>query len=388
MSKEGKLIKKIIKMLISANLVFTVILVVFIGIMSMAIFQARTNSSNGGGTGGNITDIGALGVPQEYVPHYNEASNMFGVPNWVLAAVSKQESNFNPNASYGGAFGIMQIQKVDPWSGKDLWKYLINMGLGEEYKKAGYTFSTSDEMWSTYLKDPRAQIIAGGYEMRYYGNYVLYMQDKITLLDYNNNENMKLINWSADENNKDFRETLRRIFACYNGGPGYGMTVDLDKAHHDYPNKVFKYSMEFRNAGITQTGNEVIEKAIKAGEKWVGKSPYVWGGGRNQEDVDAGRFDCSSFVHYMYASAGVQLGDRASAVTFSMVNMGKEIKSSEMKRGDVIFFDTYTTNGHVGVYLGNNKFIHDGPSRGVEVADMTNPYWVQTFNGNVRRMVE
>ena len=50
-------------------------------------------------------------------------------------------------------------------------------------------------------------------------------------------------------------------------------------------------------------GNDVIEKAIEAGMKWVGKSPYVWGGGRNQADVDAGRFDCSSLVHYCYASA-------------------------------------------------------------------------------------
>ncbi len=95
-----------------------------------------------------------------------------------------------------------------------------------------------------------------------------------------------------------------------------------------------------------------------------------------------------SFVHYMYASAGVQLGDRASVVTFSLVNMGEKINPSEMKRGDIIFFDTYTIDGHVGVYLGEGKFIHDGPTNGVEITDMTLPYWQQTFNGKVRRVVK
>ena len=68
--------------------------------------------------------------------------------------------------------------------------------------------------------------------------------------------------------------------------------------------------------------------------------------------------------------------------------MGREITPNEMKRGDIIFFDTYTINGHVGVYLGNGKFIHDGTTRGVEIADINNPYWTETFNGRVRRVVE
>ena len=59
-----------------------------------------------------------------------------------------------------------------------------------------------------------------------------------------------------------------------------------------------------------------------------------------------------------------------------------------MKRGDIIFFDTYTINGHVGVYLGNGQFIHDGSSTGVSIGSLSNPYYQQTFNGKVRRVVE
>lgn len=383
MSKEKKLLKNSIKIILSFNIVTIITLLLMTATISIIINQ---NSISNTGSGGMITDIGVAGVPQEYVNYFNEASTIFNIPNWCLAAVAKQESNFNPNTSYGGAYGIMQIQKVDPSSGKDLWKYLIDMGLGEIYLANGYTFNDSEEMWNIFLNDPRAQIFAGAYEIRYYGNYVLYKQNKVPKLNYNNNENMDLVKWNSDENDSDFRETLRRIFACYNGGPSYGMKVDLDNAQFNYPNKVFQYAMEFRNAGLNQSSNQIIETVIEAGMKWVGKSPYVWGGGRTEADVIAGRFDCSSFVHYCYASAGIQLGDRASVVTFSLVNMGQKVDASEMRRGDLIFFDTYTVDGHIGIYLGDNKFLHDGTSTGVTVSELSG-YYKDKFNGKVRRIV-
>ncbi len=384
--RQAKRYKKIMELLIKgliALLSSTFGLIILMG-GAILLFVVGINSSQG-----NISDLNGE-VPSEYIQYYNEASEIFNIPNWVLAAVSKQESNFNPNASYAGAYGIMQIQKID-FSGLDLWASHLNGGLGAEYKKLGYEFSSADEMWNIYLKEPRVQIVAGAYILRYYANYVLYSKGYVNKLDYNNNENMNLINWNSNENDVEFREILRRIFACYNGGPSYGMSVDLDNAQHNYPNKVFKYAMEFRDGGLTGSGtpvdNETIEKAIEAGMKWVGKSPYVWRGGRTQADVDAGRFDCSSFVHYMYASTGIQLGDRSSVVTFSLVNMGQKIDPKDMQRGDIIFFDTYTIDGHVGVYLGDGKFIHDGPTNGVEITDINLPYWQQTFNGKVRRVV-
>ena len=383
MSKEKKLLKNSIKIILSFNIVTIITLLLMTATISIIINQ---NSISNTGSGGMITDIGVAGVPQEYVNYFNEASTIFNIPNWCLAAVAKQESNFNPNTSYGGAYGIMQIQKIDPSSGKDLWKYLIDMGLGEIYLANGYTFNDSEEIWNIFLNDPRAQIFAGAYEIRYYGNYVLYKQNKVPKLNYNNNENMDLVKWNSDENDSDFRETLRRIFACYNGGPSYGMKVDLDNAQFNYPNKVFQYAMEFRNAGLNQSSNQIIETVIEAGMKWVGKSPYVWGGGRTEADVIAGRFDCSSFVHYCYASAGIQLGDRASVVTFSLVNMGQKVDASEMRRGDLIFFDTYTVDGHIGIYFGDNKFLHDGTSTGVTVSELSG-YYKDKFNGKVRRIV-
>ncbi|EDT70564.1 probable cell wall-binding protein [Clostridium perfringens D str. JGS1721] len=394
MAKKENLIKKMIKrklkkkilafLLSSTGLAIGTTAVVFIAFFGALIYMTEdSNNSNA------ILN----GVPSEYIEYYNEASTLTGIPNWVLAGITKQESNFRNIASSDGAYGVMQQQRYD-FDGSDIYKYYLDLGLGDLYRSIGYEFETVDEIWEVFLNDIRLQIITGAYETKHYANYVLYKKNIAETLDYNSTENMKLIDWNADENDPTFREILRRIFACYNGGPGYGMKVDLDNAQNNYPNKVFKYAIEFRNSGLVNSGggaigdNETIETAINTGMQWVGKSPYVWGGGRNQADVDAGRFDCSSFVHYCYASAGIQLGDRASAVTFSMVNMGKGVSPSEMKRGDLIFFDTYTKNGHIAIYLGNGEFLHDGTTHGVWINNLNEPYWTRTFNGNVRRIIE
>ncbi|ELC8463750.1 NlpC/P60 family protein [Clostridium perfringens] len=387
MEQEKQFFKKLFKYFFLSGTSFFIIFTLLLGSITMMIFQVKKSNSNG-----NINaDLSALGVPTEFVQYFNEASELIGIPNWVLAGIAKQESNFNPNDEYGGAYGIMQQQRYD-FDGSDIYKYYLDLGLGNIYRQLGYSFNSVDEIWNVFLKDVRLQIITGAYETRHYTNYVLYKKKLVPNLDYNSTENLKLINWNADENDSNFSEILKRIFACYNGGPSYGMNVNLDTAQNNYPNNVFKYAMEFRNAGLNNVGiagdNTTIENAINAGMKWVGKSPYIWGGGRTQADVDAGRFDCSSFVHYCYASAGIQLGDRANAVTFSLVNMGKKINPSDMKRGDIIFFNTYTYNGHIAIYLGDGKFLHDGSTKGVWINSLNEPYWAKAFNGNVRRIIE
>ena len=153
---------------------------------------------------------------------------------------------------------------------------------------------------------------------------------------------------------------MRRVFACYNGGPGYGMSVDLDNAKFNYPNKVYKSCMEYRGSGLDFADgvyvgdNATIEKAIAVGSDLVRRSPYNCGGGRTPIDIANKSFDCSSFVHWCFASAGLTLGDYKVVVTDSLANVGRNVNSSEMVRGYIIFFNTYKYNGHVGIYLGNN----------------------------------
>ncbi|MBY0756292.1 C40 family peptidase [Clostridium sardiniense] len=376
---KKKIIKKIIFTIGISNFLGFLLIIIFIAGLFGIIEEQNKNN--------NISfDSTLVGVPTEYIPYFNEASELTGIPNWVFCGIAKQESDFNPNCEYGGAYGIMQIQKND-FDGSDIWKYYMDYGLGEFYKKAGYKFSSADDMWNKYLKDPRAQIIAGAYETLYYANYVLFKKGMTDSMNLNNVENMKLIKWNSKPDDKEFREILRRTFACYNGGQGYGMTVDLDKAQNDYPNKVYGYAIEFRDNGMQKGDNETIEKAINAGMKWVGKSPYVWGGGRNESDIKAGRFDCSSFVHYCYANAGIQLGDVSGVTTWTLLEKGKSVDRKDMKRGDIIFFDTTGSDTHVGLYLGDGKFMHDSSSKGVTVSELSNSYYASTFNGKVRRII-
>ncbi|AVM25485.1 coiled-coil domain-containing protein [Bacillus pumilus] len=131
-----------------------------------------------------------------------------------------------------------------------------------------------------------------------------------------------------------------------------------------------------------------IEGAISTGSSIVGQSPYKWGGGRSQADIDARRFDCSSFVRWAFASAGINLGPVGGTSTSTLVGKGRAVSASDMKRGDLVFFDTYKVNGHVGIYLGNGTFLNDNSSRGVSVDSMSNVYWKRTFKGVVRRVVE
>ena len=123
----------IIKTIISIKLSF----LFFAILMSMAIFMvigAYQKSNENSYSNSLLT-----GVPSEYVEYFNEASEIYGIPNWVLAAISKQESNFNIDCSYGGAYGIMQVQKYDSSTGKDLWEYIMNLGLADIYRSLGYS---------------------------------------------------------------------------------------------------------------------------------------------------------------------------------------------------------------------------------------------------------
>lgn len=133
----------------------------------------------------------------------------------------------------------------------------------------------------------------------------------------------------------------------------------------------------------TAVGSGGIATVINAGYKYIGNSVYVFGGGRSASDIAAGRFDCSGFVAWAFSQAGVKVG----ASTDSLKNTGTRVSTSEMRPGDMVFFNTYKTDGHVGIYLGGGKFIGSQSSTGVAVANMTSGYWANAFNGRVMRVI-
>ena len=128
--------------------------------------------------------------------------------------------------------------------------------------------------------------------------------------------------------------------------------------------------------------NGSVKDLISAGYKYIGNSVYVFGGGRNASDVANGRFDCSGFVHWAFSTIGVSVG----ATTDSLKYAGTQVSTGNMQPGDLVFFDTYKKDGHVGIYVGGGKFIGSQSSTGVAIADMTSGYWGGKFNGRVVRV--
>ncbi|SHM94112.1 PcsB-like coiled-coil domain-containing protein [Gracilibacillus kekensis] len=126
-----------------------------------------------------------------------------------------------------------------------------------------------------------------------------------------------------------------------------------------------------------------LQTAMTVGNRYIGNSVYVFGGGRTASDIANGRFDCSGFVSWAFRQAGISL----PASTSGLSSVGTKVSMSEAKPGDLVFFNTYKTNGHVGIYLGNNKFIGAQSSTGVAVASMSG-YWSSTFSGHVRRVAQ
>lgn len=115
------------------------------------------------------------------------------------------------------------------------------------------------------------------------------------------------------------------------------------------------------------------EQAAVVGQKFVGV-PYKWGG-----TTPAG-FDCSGFVGYAYKKSGKVLPRTAA----QMYKQGQSVKQYHLQVGDTVFFSTYNSGAsHVGIYVGNNKFVH-AASNGVKVDSLNNSYWKKRYLGAKR----
>lgn len=199
------------------------------------------------------------------------------------------------------------------------------------------------------------------------------------------------INWSIERNGGWTQENAIEFARIYsnevqrpNGTWRYG--------DQNYVEHVFRY-LSPNDGSFSEVlkpvegASEIIEMAISEGAKYIGKSKYVFGGGRNQQDIANGYFDCSSFVHYAFNRGGLTLGPLSTATTDTLVNLGVKVNYLDIRRGDLVFFDTYKRNGHVGIYLGDGQFLNCQSTGGVVVASMSNSYWKSVFSGVVVRII-
>ena len=126
------------------------------------------------------------------------------------------------------------------------------------------------------------------------------------------------------------------------------------------------------------SGSKAVQIVTSVGYPFIGKSVYVFGAA----DPVNGRFDCSGFVQWAFAQAGIAVGRSTS----SLASTGTKISKSDLRPGDLVFFNTYKRNGHVGIYIGGGKFIGSQSSTGVAIANMNDSYWGPRFS-QARRVI-
>lgn len=109
------------------------------------------------------------------------------------------------------------------------------------------------------------------------------------------------------------------------------------------------------------------ERAAAHAQKFIG-TRYRYGGDRPSRG-----FDCSGLIQYSYKLAGLNVPRN----TKRQYRSTRRIATNRLRRGDLLFFNQLgKRNSHVGIYIGNNRFVH-APSTGkrVKISTLKNRYW-------------
>jgi cell wall-associated NlpC family hydrolase len=140
-----------------------------------------------------------------------------------------------------------------------------------------------------------------------------------------------------------------------------GLLNRLEEVRHTVAGKAHTVADRASNLVVTAMGSLGV--------------PYRRGG----NSADTG-FDCSGFVKAMYEQTiGLVLPRRANEQAAATQPIDKQ----DLQPGDLVFFNTLKRAfSHVGIYIGEGKFIHSPkPGAQVRVEDMRGSYWQQRFNG-------
>ncbi|MGZ2368417.1 C40 family peptidase [Ancylomarina sp. YFZ004] len=98
--------------------------------------------------------------------------------------------------------------------------------------------------------------------------------------------------------------------------------------------------------------------------------PYKYGG------TSTKGFDCSGFVQFTYKNV---FNIRLPRTTRLMLKVGTPIKKSQLRIGDLVLFRTSKRYRHVGIFMGDNQFMHVSTKKGLKKSKLNNPYWLKRY---------
>lgn len=132
-----------------------------------------------------------------------------------------------------------------------------------------------------------------------------------------------------------------------------------------------KIEQERHRATLASRRGQRVKELSSTAHSYLG-TPYLMGGTTRQA------IDCSAFTQNVYAAHGIKL-PRTADVQY---NVGERVPRGQEQPGDMVFFETYLPGpSHVGIYLGDGKFIHASSSRGVTITPLNSYYFGPRYLG-------
>jgi cell wall-associated NlpC family hydrolase len=132
------------------------------------------------------------------------------------------------------------------------------------------------------------------------------------------------------------------------------------------PSKELKPSQtKTGSSTVSQSQTDMTSLIHQEYLKWEG-TPHKMGGN------DFQGVDCSGFVHQLYDRV---FDLKLPRSTPQLMGVGQEISRHHLEPGDLVFFRPPSYPRHVGIYIGNSKFIHTSSSAGVTTSDLNSNYW-------------
>ena len=292
--------------------------------------------------------MASVALPLMNASHVDAATDM--------RTVTASSLNFRtgPSTSYSIINVLMNGQKVEYISTSGSWLKVKYNGVTGYVHGDYVTKGTTDNSTTGTTKYVSASVglnVRSGAGTSYSKLGKLEYKEKVTVLSTSNG-------WSKIN---------------YNGKTGY---VDSSYLQSTVPGSNGNNANNNNNT-VSTKANEVIAYA----KTLLGK-PYVWGAqGPNS-------FDCSGFTYYVFKNkAGIVLPRTSSAQS----KYGTYVSKSNLKAGDLVFFDTNGANdgnvSHVGMYIGNGQMIHASyGQKKIVIANFNDSYY-QKANVNARRVL-